>query len=312
MKKKHFLVYKTTNLVNGKIYIGKHETDNLDDGYLGSGILIQRAIEKYGEENFQREILFECSTREEMNAKEAELVNEEFLKRDDVYNLKQGGEGGWDYCNTPERHNNIGNCRQTGFVQLTLEGRNPGRETIDAYSDEERKEYCHRISMGLKRKWATSEFPWIGRKHSEETKRKMKEIHAKLHLQSGERNSQFGTKCMYNEKLKKTIHVKPSDVQKYLDEGWKLGAVYNWESHFNKPKEKIRKEQKRKEKESKLEQRMAQVKQKYTEMYKVYCESGFDGVKEKFGYKFSQVNFVNQCKKYVDEYKPQNGKKRGK
>lgn len=49
---------------------------------------------------------------------------------------------------------------------------------------------------------------------------------------------------------------------------------------------------------------MAQAKQEYTEMYKVYCESGFDGVKTKFGYSFSQVNFVNQCKKYVDEYKP--------
>ena len=106
MNKKHYLVYKTTNLVNGKIYIGKHETDNLDDGYLGSGIMIQRAIEKYGKENFKREILFECSSREGMNAKEAELVNEEFLKRDDVYNLKQGGEGGFDFINTNQLNTN--------------------------------------------------------------------------------------------------------------------------------------------------------------------------------------------------------------
>lgn len=76
MSKKHYLVYKITNLVNGKIYIGKHETDNLDDGYLGSGKLLKRAIEKYGEENFQREILFECSSKAEMDAREAELVNE--------------------------------------------------------------------------------------------------------------------------------------------------------------------------------------------------------------------------------------------
>ena len=312
MKKKYYLVYQTTNLVNGKIYIGKHETDNLDDGYLGSGTLIQRAIEKYGEQNFKREILFECSSQEEMNAKEAELVNEEFLKRDDVYNIKLGGQGGWDYCNTPERHNNIGNCRNTGFTQFLKEGRNPGREAIESYSDEERQEYYHRISLGVRRFLETHQPSWTGRHHSEETKQKLRELHRKLHLQEGERNSQFGTKCMYNEELRKTLHVKPNEIQKYLDEGWKLGAVYNWESHFNKPKEKVRKEQIHKEREHKLEQRMARAKQEYTKMYKVYCEFGFDGVKDKFGYKFSQVNFVNQCKKYVDEYVPQNGKKRGK
>ena len=94
--------------------------------------------------------------------------------------------------------------------------------------------------------------------------------------------------------------------------GWISGRVLNWESHFNAQKEKDHKLQARKEREHKLEQRMTRATQEYTEMYKVYCESGFDVVKEKFGYKFSQVNFVNQCKRYVDEYVPQNGKKRGK
>ena len=115
--KKYYLVYKTTNLVNGKIYIGKHETDNLDDGYLGSGNLLRRAIKKYGEENFKREILFECSTIEEMNAKEAELVNEEFLKRDDVYNIKLGGNGGFDYIN--ETHRNT-----VGIAEVNANGEN--------------------------------------------------------------------------------------------------------------------------------------------------------------------------------------------
>lgn len=64
---------------------------------MGSGIRIKRAIEKYGIENFEKTILFECSSEIEMNAKEAEIVNEDFIARDDVYNIELGGKGGWTH-----------------------------------------------------------------------------------------------------------------------------------------------------------------------------------------------------------------------
>ena len=50
----YFILYKTTNLINGKSYIGIHKTNNLNDGYLGSGFAITEAIEKYGKDNFKR------------------------------------------------------------------------------------------------------------------------------------------------------------------------------------------------------------------------------------------------------------------
>ena len=86
-----FIIYETTNLINGKIYRGCHKTDNLDDGYLGSGGNLIKAIKKYGKDNFERTILHYCNSLEEMIAKEAECVNEEFVKRIDTYNQQTGG-----------------------------------------------------------------------------------------------------------------------------------------------------------------------------------------------------------------------------
>lgn len=104
---KNYIVYKTTNLINNKIYIGVHITDtSKEDTYIGCGVVrntisnprtaFHFAVLKYGYDNFKRETLFTYPfTEEGMNlayAKEAELVNSEFLKRADVYNRALGGK----------------------------------------------------------------------------------------------------------------------------------------------------------------------------------------------------------------------------
>lgn len=90
-KKTYYFVYKTTNLVNGKIYIGKHKTTNIDDGYIGSGKLLKKAIEKYGIHSFKREILEFFDTDEQCCLYENLLVTKEFCDREDTYNLSIGG-----------------------------------------------------------------------------------------------------------------------------------------------------------------------------------------------------------------------------
>lgn len=92
-KEKH-IVYKTTNNINGKVYIGVHSTFNYDDGYLGSGIILKEAIKKYGKTNFYRKILFVYDSKIDAFEKEKELVDIDFIDRDDTYNLSIGGLGG--------------------------------------------------------------------------------------------------------------------------------------------------------------------------------------------------------------------------
>lgn len=93
--KKYHIVYQTTNLINNKIYIGKHTTYNLNDDYLGSGKHLRRAVNKYGKENFRKEILFILETEQEALDKEKELVNLSFICDIMTYNLQVGGNGGW-------------------------------------------------------------------------------------------------------------------------------------------------------------------------------------------------------------------------
>lgn len=88
---KYHFVYKVTNLLNEKYYIGVHSTNNLDDGYLGSGRSIFNAVLKYGKENFKREILEFLETAEEKWIAETKYVNLDVVKDENSYNMALGG-----------------------------------------------------------------------------------------------------------------------------------------------------------------------------------------------------------------------------
>lgn len=89
---KHYIIYQITNLVNNKIYIGKHKCDELDDEYFGSGKRLWLAINKYRLKNFKFDLLIDLHSQDEMDLLEECVVNSEFLKRDDVYNISRGGK----------------------------------------------------------------------------------------------------------------------------------------------------------------------------------------------------------------------------
>jgi hypothetical protein len=88
----YYILYETTNLVNGKKYRGIHKTLKLNDGYLGSGKVLLNAVNKYGKENFHREVLEFCSSYEELLEKEKIYVDEDWVSDYSNYNLKTGGQ----------------------------------------------------------------------------------------------------------------------------------------------------------------------------------------------------------------------------
>lgn len=100
------IIYKTTNLINNKFYVGKDAKDN--NNYLGSGIVLKQAIQKYGKENFVKETLERCSSLEELEEREQYWIDK-LNAVEDGYNLTEGGTGGDTWTHSPKKHHwNVG------------------------------------------------------------------------------------------------------------------------------------------------------------------------------------------------------------
>jgi hypothetical protein len=205
----YFLVYKITNLLNGKVYIGTHKTKNLDDNYMGSGKYLKSAILKNGLENFRKEILFNYDNAEDMFKKEAELVNEDFLTNENTYNLRIGGSGGFDYINKNGLSNNK-HFNKENAKQYSLKAGEKVRFLLETSIEFKEK----RIANCKKGRGNSKGFK--GFKHDDETKKLMRESHAGKHI--GEKNSQYGTIWITNDKENKKIN----NLEKIPD-GWRKG-----------------------------------------------------------------------------------------
>lgn len=102
-------IYETTNIINGKKYIGKHKSTDFDCEYLGSGVAITEAVKKYGKENFVVTLLEECDSLSQLNAQEVYWIKKFNAVNDQLfYNIAPGGDGGvvWKEGNHPSKHTN--------------------------------------------------------------------------------------------------------------------------------------------------------------------------------------------------------------
>jgi len=117
-----YIIYKTTNLVNGKIYVGQHYT-SANDGYLGSGKILDKAVKKYGKQNFEREIIDFC-TSANVNEKETFWITQLSATYKNIgYNICPFGNGNFRQGVAPWNKNKTGIYKKQTLEKLIKAGK---------------------------------------------------------------------------------------------------------------------------------------------------------------------------------------------
>lgn len=221
-------IYKTVNLLNGKIYIGQHTTENIDDGYLGSGVILQKAFKKYGKENFKREVLKMVDGSKE----DLDHTEEFYIKhyRDKIgwgmmYNATECAFGGAPYTEeTRKKMSEIMKGRPNGW-----EGRHHTEETKK------------KTSEALK---GNQHFK--GHHHSEETKQKLSEKNkgrqfteeTKLKISATQKNHPNKSKpvlCVETNTIYSSVKeagrqtgISPGNISSVCRKKTKTAGRYHW------------------------------------------------------------------------------------
>lgn len=210
-EKKFFTVYQIKNLVDGKIYVGAHSTNKLNDNYWGSSRYLTEDIKKIGKSNFEKRILYVFDNVEDMKNMEAQIVTKEFCMNPDTYNRIVGGLESFStigmvtvkdkkgktmkvYCDDPRYLSGelVGCTKGTSHPNRSL--LNKGTVVV---KDKDGNSF--RVSVNDERytsgelKFGGNIIPpnWKGRQHSNDTKDKMKQI---AFGRTGKKNSMYGKK----------------------------------------------------------------------------------------------------------------------
>lgn len=170
--KKYNYVYKITNLVNGKIYIGKHSTDDLDDGYMGSGKRLHQAYKKYGLENFNKEVIDYYNSEDELNQGEIYWIAKFNSTDQNIgYNLTYGGEG---EIPTEEVRRKLSEAHR-GKKLSEEHRRKIGEFWKGKPSRYKGKHHTEEYKMKMRELMKGVNHPMYGKHHTEESRRKISE-----------------------------------------------------------------------------------------------------------------------------------------
>lgn len=228
-------VYLTVNNINGRMYVGQHKYHKCeaDPEYLGSGIALERAVAKYGKENFTVTILCTANTRADLDVAEKKYIKE-FREKygNQLYNIADGGQGGNCYPMTEQRRKHISEAMKGKVV--SQEQRQKISKSLKG----------HLVSAESREKSRRSN---TGQKRSELCKKHLSENHAPC---TGANNAFYGKhhtkdarerigasrrgKKWINNGIKNAC-VYPEEVPEYEKLGWKIGMTPNQKSSTTIP-----------------------------------------------------------------------------
>ena len=228
-------IYLTTSLINNKKYIGQKTSNKfLKESYLGSGKLIQRAINKYGKENFKVELLETCESKQELNEAERYWIRKfNADNSSDFYNISEGGDGGNTYQNLSEEQ--LIEIKQK--ISDKLKGvpkseshreKHRGVNNVNKPGVKRNPKHIEKMRQTLKEGYTSGRLknPRTGVKASPELKLKLSQNHADV---SGKNNPMYGKSAL---KGKVYIHneveqrvISKSDIDTYISLGWIRGKL---------------------------------------------------------------------------------------
>ena len=167
-RRKYHYIYKTTCLVTDKFYIGMHSTDDLEDGYLGSGKQLWYSIKKHGKENHKQEILEFLDNRAHLKIREKELVTESVISNPLCMNLIIGGNATpkQPSLETGKKISTALKGRKRPDISAALKGRKNPKQA-EKLRGRKNPEHSERMKGRI---------PWMkGKKHTEEARKKIGE-----------------------------------------------------------------------------------------------------------------------------------------
>lgn len=255
MEKKFNYFYKITNNLNGHFYYGIHSTDNLDDGYMGSGTALKKAFKKYGIENFSKEILKYFETRKKAAEYEEQNVTLSLINEERCYNIVPGGEkypcvgmitmydnNEKKFALIPLEKYQLNKKRYSPMGQdmvPVIEKNTGNKKMVNIKEYNKNKDiYIHHTTgkVAVKDKNGkiffvetnderikNGELNYIQKNthHTKEWHDKVKKKFKEIKHQQGKKNSQYGTIWIHKDNTVKKI--KKEEKEKYLNLGWKTG-----------------------------------------------------------------------------------------